>query len=430
MVDSVYNHLALAQLAKRMPKSLSRKTTHERKELRQIYNNIINLNKRSPIYIIKLSEENQNHALGIKEASMELNGALSSICDYESGTQLFSHKISYSENESCATAEIIVDDYSRLPSPFELQVDSLACSQINKSIPLYPNGVGPYEGSYQFTIEVDDNSYEFQFHIASNTRNQEIQTKLADFINQTNIGIHAEVELNSNNDRITLSLESDSTGITNGLTFKLLDSQAPDYRMGIVEFYDLNNVVTYPKNAKFQINGAPKESLSNSFTLNQSLEISLLSKSDEPFYIKYQPDVDRILTSISQVVGSYNHLMQLANDYPSRQHLSTKLIHDVTNALAPYNSLMESCGLLRDDNGFINIDPSLAIQSIKEGDMDSLFTSSGFVPSLIEKLNSITINPMEYVDKTIVSYPDTSKPGVGKSYITSIYSGMLFNYYC
>ena len=33
-------------------------------------------------------------------------------------------------------------------------------------------------------------------------------------------------------------------------------------------------------------------------------------------------------------------------------------------------------------------------------------------------------------EKKIVSYPDYGKPPKGYSYITSLYSGMLFNYYC
>ena len=45
-------------------------------------------------------------------------------------------------------------------------------------------------------------------------------------------------------------------------------------------------------------------------------------------------------------------------------------------------------------------------------------------------MDSVKLNPVEYIDKKIVSYPDYSKPAKGYSYITSLYSGLIFNSYC
>lgn len=45
------------------------------------------------------------------------------------------------------------------------------------------------------------------------------------------------------------------------------------------------------------------------------------------------------------------------------------------------------------------------------------------------KAYEIKINPMEYIDKLMGTYPDFSKPSEGFSYITSLYSGLIFNYY-
>ena len=49
---------------------------------------------------------------------------------------------------------------------------------------------------------------------------------------------------------------------------------------------------------------------------------------------------------------------------------------------------------------------------------------------LSRKMQDIALNPMEYVDKTIVTYPNTSRAGFNTPYNTSVYSGIMFNSYC
>lgn len=429
MVNAVYSYLAHMQQKNRTSNSLTRRSIHEQSELKQIYNNIINLNMRTPLYRIRLTPDDQNYLVGIKDASLELHRVIYDLKENED-TSVFSYKKAFSENEKSVTVNIITEDYDMLPSPFSIKVNSLATKQINQSIPLYANGVGPSEGSYHFTIEVEDNTYEFQFHIAYNARNHEIESKLVDFINQSNIGLKATLKTIGDDDKVMLLLESDSTGSPEGLIFQFKDIEKPGNRMGIVEFYDLNNVISYPHNAKFELDSERKESLSNHFTLNHALEINLNKKSDQEFTIGYEPDVDKIIEGVANVISSYNHLIQLAHDYPGSPAVSKKLIHDVCFSAKSNTSTLESCGLIIEKTGALRLDTSLAMSAIKEGDMENLFTSSTFVPTLMNKLERISLNPIEYIDKTIVAYPNTLKPRIGTSYLTSIYSGILFNYYC
>lgn len=427
MFDSVYNYLLFGQRNGRLSRSLSRNIIHEPKELRRIYNAIISLNMQTPLYLIKLSDENQRHALSVKDASMELQACLSELYDADDFS-VFSYRRAYSEKEECCTATIITEDYSSLPSPVMLRVDSLACGQINKSHPLHANGLGPAEGVYPFTINIEDNRYDFQLKTAYNARNQEVLSAMAQLINQASIGIHAAFE--RADDRIRLVVSSDSIGTAGDLIFDFQDQKNSHGHMGLVEYFNLNYVETTPQNSHFELNGEQKESISNRITLNHSLNIDFHSPSTEVFEIGYEPDVDRILSRITQIADSYNHLIGLADEYVSNQHLSSKLVHDVGNSVLHYKNALESCGFLTDHSGQLLLDPSLSIQAVREGDMERLFSVSGFVPSLVSSLEAIIIDPMKYVDKTVVTYPDTSKPGTANSYITSTYSGMLFNYYC
>ena len=52
-----------------------------------------------------------------------------------------------------------------------------------------------------------------------------------------------------------------------------------------------------------------------------------------------------------------------------------------------------------------------------------------FAKALYQKSDQVSLNPMEYVDKTIVAYKNPGK-NFANPYITSAYSGMMFNSYC
>ena len=79
----------------------------------------------------------------------------------------------------------------------------------------------------------------------------------------------------------------------------------------------------------------------------------------------------------------------------------------------------------------MKMDESLATQAAQDGDMEKLIGRDSALNRRLRKKNEeIKLNPMDYIQKKIVSYPDYGKPPKGYSYITSLYSGMLFNYYC
>ena len=79
----------------------------------------------------------------------------------------------------------------------------------------------------------------------------------------------------------------------------------------------------------------------------------------------------------------------------------------------------------------LSLDEALVRQSIEEGDMDEIFSSEhGFAARVNNKISEIKLNPLEYVDKKVVTYPNTLHVPYPSPYITSMYSGLFFNNYC
>ena len=55
---------------------------------------------------------------------------------------------------------------------------------------------------------------------------------------------------------------------------------------------------------------------------------------------------------------------------------------------------------------------------------------NNFADSLIDKTKEISVDPMKYVDRPVVNYKNPDSKNYSSPYITSVYSGMMFNNYC
>ncbi len=425
MIQSVYNYL----VPEFMPKQPSASNnTHKKSELRSLYTHIVNLNKKSPLYKIKLSDDSQMFAISLKESSMALNDVLSKLSSNENSP--FDAIKVISENPDKVAANIVSEDTSKLPEAFTVELNKLAEPQLNQSRVIPKSGSHPKSGSYSFIVNVEENHYEFQFNIKPNSDNEEILHKLERFINKSNIGITAAVE-EADRDHVFFSMTSENTGDIGSPLFTLEDTHAPEFQNGLVDFYDFNHIARKSSNARFSLAGEENEALTNHVILNHSLQLDFSAPSSEPIEISYMPDADKILTHIEQFKDSYNDMISLAKDYPSKQGLSSKLIREMKRSLLPFKNEMEACGLYFDKENILQIDESLARQAIEEGDMQELFSAEhGLTRSLAKKSTSITVNPMDYVDKKLIIYPNYSKQGINHPYSPTMYSGMLFNYYC
>ncbi len=426
MIQSVYNYLIPEVMAR--PASPSSNNTHKKSELRSLYTHIVNMNKRSPLYKVSLSDESQLFAISLKESSIALNTVLSEMSNPEKSP--FNQIKPYSENPNLVSANFVSEDTSNLPEPFTVELKRLAQPQINMSRSIPKDGARPKSGSYSFVVNVEENRYEFQFNIKSNSSNEEILGKLAKFMNKSDIGITASVA-NLDKNHIVFSITSEATGDIGEPIFTLEDTKAPEFQKGLVDFYGLNAIEQEASNAQFSLSGEDNEALTNHLILNHSLQLDFYEESDEPIEISYIPDADKILTDIQKFTDVYNEMIQLAKDYPSMQGHSAKLVREMKRSLYPYKNEMESCGLYFDEEHFLQVDESLARQAIEEGDMQNLFSAEhGMTRSLARKSSSITVNPMDYVDKKLITYPNYSKQGINYPYSATMYSGMLFNYYC
>ena len=82
MINSVYDYY----ISTYGNRTISRHDSHKKSELRDIYNNIVKLNRASPLYKVDMSESSQKLAIDIKEAARALTDTLSDITDISDDT--------------------------------------------------------------------------------------------------------------------------------------------------------------------------------------------------------------------------------------------------------------------------------------------------------------------------------------------------------
>ena len=428
-LNTVYNHY----LTTYAPKS-SQYDTHKKSELRGIYNSIVKLNKESPLYLLDDSKDSSEFAVGIKENARLLHNTIASLGGLDD-QKMFNKKAAYSSNSDIASAVYIGDlpDDSETTS-FNIEVTALASKQIHEGRFLPSEGkIGLPADAYSFDMTINDLGYEFQYNIREGETNKDLQERLSRLINNANIGIDADV-IDDGKGNSALRLSSTNTGLkpNKDTIFRVSDDKTSK-RTGTVDYLGMNQVISNAANAEFLLNGEPRTASSNHFTVEKAFELTLnsISPEGEATQIGLKTDLDSLTENVSNLVSGYNSFIEAANRYLESHPKSGRLVSEMELTSQYYQHSLNNIGITFEENGQMDLDQDkfqTAIMS-SEDQQVPLLGVRDFANSILRKAKQISLNPMEYVDKTVVAYKN---PGhnLATPYHISNYSGMLFNSYC
>lgn len=432
ILNQVYNYY----LTSYAPKGTTQYDTHKKSELKNVYNSIVKMNKEAPIYLLDTSVATKQFAVGIKEQARELKNTISSLGGSDPSA-LLNKKAAYSSNESVVQAKYIGDAHAstsneEAPS-LEIKVEALASPQVNLGAFL-PNGkTSLAPGSYSFDVNINDMNYEFQFAVKEDENNLDIQKRLERLINSAGIGLEASI-IGDSNARSALRIASSTTGLPEGknVYFEINDRNTSKQN-GTVEYFGLNYMAMEPRNAQFTLNGEECSTNSNHFTIENMFDITLTgvtSEDSEPATIGLKTDLDSLTDNVHTLVNSYNSFLKAAHEYTNTLSRGGKLLGDMNGLSLIYRNNLDSLGIRTGEDGLLTVDDDLLRQTAVESEPSEAMTAvKDFASSLLRKTNQISINPMQYVNRTMVAYKNPGK-NFATPYITSPYSGMLFNGYC
>lgn len=429
-LNTAYNHY----LTTYAPKGSTPYDSHKKSELRGVYNSIVKLNKETPIFLLDTSKETRAFAVNMKENARNLKNTIASLGGMEK-EQIFEKKVASSSNENIALAKYIGNEPSDTVPAFDLEVLSLASPQVNTGRFLSASGMNLPPDNYSFDISISDLNYEFQFNINSGDTNKDVQERLARLITNANIGIQAST-IDDASGNSALRLESKATGLPLGKTsiFHVSDdntSKTP----GAVSYFGLNDTTRPPANASFLLNGDSRITNSNTFSVEKTYEITLTgigSFEGDSTTIGLKNDTESLTENINELIGGYNDFLRSANEYIGKYPRTGRLLKEMQTISSFHKENLDSFGLNLQADGSISVDNELLTKTAAVSDFKEQFASlKDFTHSLLRKTEQVSLNPMEYTDRRIVAYkhPDPSKNFINP-YMTSAYSGMMFNSYC
>ena len=429
ILSNVYNYYMTTYT----PKTSTRYDTHKKSELRNIYNSIVKLNKESPLYKLDTSKASKSFAVGIKEDARELRNVIASLGGLDE-EKILNKKASYSTNEDIVSVSYVGGhpEDSEVPT-YDIEVLSLAAGQINMGNFLPDTKPALPPDTYSFDVMINDLNYEFQFNIREGESNKEIQARLAKLISTAEVGLQADVVEDGNgNSALRLRSLAEGTKSSEPSLFVVSDDHTSK-RSGAVDYFGLGYMARSASNAEFILNGEKHTSTSNRFTIDKLFDVTLKGVSSmegESATFGLKTDMESLTENISSLTHGYNRFIVSMASYRDNFAGSQRLLKEMNGIANLYRSELDIVGLQFQENGTLEIDKNnlerAALSEYAKGDFASV---RDFANSLVRKMDQISLNPMDYVDKTIVAYKNPGK-NYPTPYITSAFSGMLFNYYC
>uniref|UniRef100_UPI004056FDBC flagellar filament capping protein FliD n=1 Tax=Agathobacter sp. TaxID=2021311 RepID=UPI004056FDBC len=417
----------------------SRYDSHKKSELRNVYNHIVKSNKESPLYKLLNEDAAARYAIDIKENAKNIQNVVASLSDnYGDFGDSFRKKVAMSNNTDIVEAKYIGDgtEENSIES-FNIEVNRLASPQVNVGNYLKNDTLSFPYGSYSFDLNTGSSSYEFQFSVNKTDTNQDILKKLANLINHSTLGITATIRNGTTGTggagTSALALTSKQTGLAEGerCLFDITPAITSESK-NAMQTLGIDKIYQEPKNSIFMINGTEHTSLSNTFTINNTFELTLkkTTENDSPVGVGFKTSNEAIADNIMSLIDAYNNILEVAEaNKESEISDGNKLYNEVSGISKSRKESLASIGLIVADNGSISLDKEQLAAAIKPERAESTFGLLSRLKSIMgAKANKVSINPMNYVNKLLVAYKNPGKTFTAP-YFSSVYSGIMLDRY-
>ncbi len=427
-LNGAYNHFIQDYVSK----DVTQADAHRKDELRDVYKSIAKINKNSPLYLLTDDDTSRNDAIEIKEKARRLQGSIKQLSDHEDKSSL-NHSSAYTTDQDKVDASYIgktpEQDIGNIG--FDIEVKQLASSQVNRGRFLPKDSTGLPADNYAFDVRIDGQEYEFQFSIYSQDKNIDVQHKLESLINKAGVGMTAQVI--EDGGRSALEISSSHTGLKTGQVsqFEVYESSS-GLATGSVEYLGLDNVAEPASNSHFTLNGEERVSIANHFTVGGKFDIHIKSTTDGiPIHVGVMKDNDALMQHVSSLIDNYNSFVEDASGITDTKFKSAKLKAEIVGIAQQHLARAQDIGIELQPEGTLKIDDEMLRQAVSgSSSAASLQPVNNFADSLIAKTKEISVDPMKYVDRPVVNYKNPDSRDYNSPYITSEYSGMMFNNYC
>ena len=415
----------------------TRYDSHKKSDLRKIYNAIVKTNREAPLYKLSGEDEVAKYAIDIKENAKAIQNVVASLSDsYGDFSDSFRRKVAISSDEETVGVKYVGNgSESEELENFNIEVKQLSSPQINTGHFLKNDALSIIPGKYSFDLNVNYAAYEFQFNVNPGESNLDVMRKLAGLVNRSSLGISATIKHGTTEQgepASALNLTSRQMGRSSEEPIFTIKPGPTSESMQFLEQLGIENITKQAENSRFLINGEELESLSNSFTINETFELSLnkVSPEGQAAEISFKTDVDAVADNVMSLVNAFNGILKIAESSSAEATGDTnKLFNEMSSVSRSRRESLGEIGLDVADNGTITLNKAKLEIAIQPDQADKTFARlSAFKNAIGAKADAVAINPMNYVNKVVVNYKNPSKTFTAP-YFSSVYSGMMLDRY-
>lgn len=415
----------------------TRYDSHKKSDLRKIYNAIVKTNREAPLYKLSGEDEVAKYAIDIKENAKAIQNVVASLSDsYGDFSDSFRRKVAISSDEETVGVKYVGNgSESEELENFNIEVKQLSSPQINTGHFLKNDALSIIPGKYSFDLNVNYAAYEFQFNVNPGESNLDVMRKLAGLVNRSSLGISATIKHGTTEQgepASALNLTSRQMGRSSEEPIFTIKPGPTSESMQFLEQLGIENITKQAENSRFLINGEELESLSNSFTINETFELSLnkVSPEGQAAEISFKTDVDAVADNVMSLVNAFNGILKIAESSSAEATGDTnKLFNEMSSVSRSRRESLGEIGLDVADNGTITLNKEKLEIAIQPDQADKTFARlSAFKNAIGAKADAVAINPMNYVNKVVVNYKNPSKTFTAP-YFSSVYSGMMLDRY-
>jgi flagellar hook-associated protein 2 len=313
----------------------------------------------------------------------------------------------YAKSSDLSYVEVNTSDSSSAKENYTVEVDKLATGQTNQGNRLAEDGVyAGTAGRQTFQIDVDGQSHQFTIDIAAGETNEQVLRKMANAVNEGNIGINAWVS-NGRNDTSSLVFQSEKTGDLAENKFTVSDVNGGN----LVADTGMSQVKQHAQDAVYTVNNRQYTSHSNEVELDDDLSVTLKQETREPVQISTERDMQPAIEQAHQFVNAYNNLL---SDSKTGTNGDTWLNEYLNLYSKSYESAFKQAGITRNSDGSLSINEKSLNQAAANGDLERIFTQDGNASYGIA-------NRIQHIAKNVVNSPSTyinSKQNAGIGFVS------------
>jgi flagellar capping protein FliD len=231
---------------------------------------------------------------------------------------------------------------------YDVKLKAIATSQRNSGTLLSGASASVVsQGINEFTLTLGGKTTKLSVVIAEHDTNDQALSKLQEAINAAKTGITATMLPDADTGHLKLELCSDHTGTDQAF-------EVEDVIGNAMSATGVRNATQIASNASYSVNGgAIQTSQSNTIELEKDkVTATLLAPSMETVRIQVNPDADKIISQVSELISSYNAMVGRLTEAGGILNPSIRKSLDFLVDSPTYEQL----GLYRDGDGLLQLD--------------------------------------------------------------------------